>query len=158
MKVPLAPFLLLLHHAALGISSPTTTTTLVSGQAATADGTNTRFSTTTSHFGQDAAAAAAANEFLALVEGWQHRRASGYYVLADACGDVIAVYHEPSHVRLAGCRVTQCTEALRDGEAETVRAGAALSSSTTWCDGTTVRSADSVTSLLGHLRCLASVR
>lgn len=139
---------MLLLYAVLGLASPTTD--IVARQAMSSSTTSHRHH----HHGQDAASAAYG--FLALVESWQHRRASGYYVLADACGDVITVYHDPSHVRLADCHVTQCTEALRDDEAEAVGTGAAASSM--WCNGSMIRPADSSTSLLGHLRCLATVR
>ncbi|KAK8012614.1 hypothetical protein PG991_009989 [Apiospora marii] len=153
MKAPLTS--MLLFHAVLGLASPTTN--IATRQAVAGERTRISSSATSHHHrGQDATTAPAAYGFLALVESWQHRRASGYYVLADACGDVITVYHDPSHVRLAGCHVTQCTEALRDGEAEAVRRRSASSSSSTWCNGSALRSADSSTSLLGHLRCLAT--
>ncbi|KAK8136386.1 hypothetical protein PG984_004326 [Apiospora sp. TS-2023a] len=153
MKAHLASLLLLLHHTVLGRSSPATIIT--PRHAATSEGTHISSSTTSQQHGEDTNPAAT-YRFLALVESWQHRRTSGYYVLADTCGDVITVYHDPSHVRLRDCHVTQCTEALRDDEVESVRTGTAFTS--TWCNESAIRSADSATSLLGHLRCLASVR
>ncbi|KAK8046713.1 hypothetical protein PG996_014777 [Apiospora saccharicola] len=144
MKAPLASLLLLLHHTVLGRSSPATIIT--PRHAAASEETHISSATTSQCHGEDASPAATYG-FLALVESWQHRRTSGYYVLADTCGDVITVYHDPSHVRLRDCYVTQCTEALRDDEAEAVRTGTVSSSTSTWCNESAIRPADSATSL-----------
>ncbi|KAK8100847.1 hypothetical protein PG999_011221 [Apiospora kogelbergensis] len=100
------------------------------------------------------------NRFLGLIQGWQHRRASGYYLLTDACGDVITEYQEARHVRLAGCNVTDCTVELLDREADDIMISKKMtssSSSSTWCNVPVTQSADPITSLMGHLRCLASL-
>ncbi|KAK7966641.1 uncharacterized protein PG986_000918 [Apiospora aurea] len=141
-------------HAALGLASPTAP--LAPGRPAAQAATGSR---ATREENGASAAAAVANDFLALVEGWQHRRASGYHVLADACGDVITEYHEPRHVKLGGCDVTRCAEELRDGESDRMwgRTRRMASSSSKWCTSrSAIRPADPVTSLMGHLRCLAS--
>ncbi|KAK8066443.1 hypothetical protein PG997_013190 [Apiospora hydei] len=132
-------------HAVLVLASPTAP--LAPGHPAAQAATG---STTTR---EENGAATAANDFLALVEGWQHRRASGYYVLADACGDVITEYHEPRHVKLGGCDVTQCAEELRDDESDTWRGRTRrTASSSKWCTSrSAIRPADPVTSLMGHL-------
>ncbi|KAK8038069.1 hypothetical protein PG994_014836 [Apiospora phragmitis] len=130
MKASYSASILVLLYAVLGLASPTVTVAAPGQAAATSDDGESD-----------------ANDFLALVKGWQHRRASGYYLLADACGDVITEYHEPRHMKLAGCNVTQCTDELRDDEAETMWRRAP----STWCNGPAIRSADPVTSLMGHL-------
>ncbi|KAK8030885.1 hypothetical protein PG990_000619 [Apiospora arundinis] len=155
--------------AVLGLASPTAP--VVPRQDAAEPVTESRTLSTKSHRGEDRATAAATaaintatssgddeNEFLSLVQGWQYRRASGYYILTDACGDVITEFQEARHVILSGCNVTECTENLLDHEARGMTTEESALPSSTWCNGPAIRSTDPVTNLMGHLRCLASVR
>ncbi|KAK8111292.1 uncharacterized protein PG998_007749 [Apiospora kogelbergensis] len=155
----------ILTHAVRGLASPTAP--IDTGQAATAAAAEAvrenGQSSTASHVVEYGTAAGTTsqgeNRFLGLIQGWQHRRASGYYLLTDACGDVITEYQEARHVRLAGCNVTDCTVELLDREADDIMISKKMtssSSSSTWCNVPVTQSADPITSLMGHLRCLAS--